>query len=70
MQTVTVTDPNAGTTFAIGGCSGIVTTTAVSNGVLNVTSVATGSCTLTVSDAFSHQATIGVGVTTFGFPVQ
>jgi hypothetical protein len=52
------------------GCTGIATLGASANGSFTVTSVAAGSCTITVSDAFTHQATIAVGVTTLGVPIQ
>jgi hypothetical protein len=43
---------------------------ALTNGAFTVTSVAAGACTITVSDAFTHQATISVSVTTLGVPIQ
>jgi hypothetical protein len=69
VQTVTVTDPGT-TAITMSGCTGIATLGAFANGSFSVTSVAAGSCTITVSDAFTHQATIAVGVTTLGVPIQ
>jgi hypothetical protein len=70
VQSVTITDPGAGTSFTVSGCSGIATLGTVSNQTFTVTSVAAGSCTILVSDALTHQATIHVGVTTLGVPIQ
>jgi hypothetical protein len=67
---VTIADPGAGTSFTVSGCSGIATLGTVSNHTFTVTSVAAGSCTVFVSDAFAHQATIHVGVTTLVVPIQ
>jgi hypothetical protein len=70
VQSVTITDPGAGTSFTVSGCSGIASLGTVSNHTFTVTSVAAGSCTVLLSDAFTHQATIHVGVTTLGVPIQ
>jgi hypothetical protein len=48
--------------YTVSGCAGIVTAGAVTNGSLTVTSVAAGSCTLTVSDTYSRSTTVSVGV--------
>jgi hypothetical protein len=69
VQNLTVGDPNYTGAFTISGCSGIVTFGAVMSGSLSVTSVAAGSCTLTISDTFSHQTTVAVGVNTLTVPV-
>jgi hypothetical protein len=69
VQTVQVTDPGT-TAFTVSGCSGVATLGAPATGSFTVTSVAAGSCTVTVSDAFGHQVTVNVGVTTFGVPIQ
>jgi hypothetical protein len=69
VQTVNVTDSGT-TAITMSGCAGIATLAAFANGSFAVTSVAAGSCTITVSDAFTHQATIAVGVTTLGVPIQ
>lgn len=68
-QTVTVTDPGT-MSITMSGCSGIATLGALTNGAFTVTSVAAGACTITVSDTFTHQATISVSVTTLGVPIQ
>jgi hypothetical protein len=67
-RSVTITDPGA-QTFTVSGCSGIATLGPVANGAFTITSVAAGSCTVTVSDGF-HQATVAVSVTTLGVPIQ
>jgi hypothetical protein len=69
VQTVTITDPRA-TTFTVSGCSGIATLSAVTNGTFTVTSIGPGSCSILVSDAFTNQVTVAVGVTTLGVPIQ
>ncbi len=69
VQTVTVTDPGT-TSFTVSGCSGVATLGAPANGTFTVTSAGAGACTITVSDAFSHQATLAVSVTTLGVPIQ
>jgi hypothetical protein len=69
VQTVTITDPGA-TTFTVSGCSGIAMLSAVTSGTFTVTSVGAGSCSILVSDAFTHQVTVAVGVTTLGVPIQ
>jgi hypothetical protein len=48
----------------------MVAPAAVSNGILTVTPIAAGSCTLTISDQYAHQATVSVGVTTLAVPIQ
>jgi hypothetical protein len=68
-QSLTVGDPNYTGAFTISGCSGIATIGAVVSGSLSVTSVAGGSCTLTISDALSHQTTVSVSVNTLSVPV-
>jgi hypothetical protein len=67
---VTIADPGAGTSFAVSGCTGIATLGTVSNHTFTVTSVAAGPCNIAVSDAFAHQVTIPVSVTTLGVPIQ
>jgi hypothetical protein len=67
-QSVAVTDPGA-QTFTVSGCAGIVTVGQVASGAFTITSLAAGSCTVTVSDGF-HQATVAVSVTTLGVPIQ
>jgi predicted small lipoprotein YifL len=69
VQNLTVGDPSYTGAFTISGCSGIVTAGAVASGSLSVTSVAGGSCTLTISDTFSHQVTVSVSVNTLSVPV-
>jgi len=69
-QAVTVTDPSYTGIYTVSGCAGIATLSAVTNGKFNVTSVAVGTCTLTISDTFSHQVTIAVSVTTLSVPVN
>jgi hypothetical protein len=68
-QSLTVADPNYTGAFTISGCTGIATFGAVVSGSLSVTSVAGGSCTLTISDTFSHQVTVSVSVNTLSVPV-
>jgi hypothetical protein len=68
-QPVVVTDPGFSGTYVVSGCAGIANFGAVTNGTLNVTSAAAGSCTLTISDTFSHSATVSVGVTALNVPV-
>jgi hypothetical protein len=68
-QPVEVSDPGFSGTYTVSGCAGIVSYGAVANGVLNVTSVAAGTCTLTITDTFSHTATVSVVVTTLSVPV-
>jgi hypothetical protein len=41
----------------------------VAGAAFTITSVAAGSCTVTVSDGI-HQATVAVSVTTLGVPIQ
>jgi hypothetical protein len=69
VQNLTVGDPSYTGAFTISGCSGIVTFGTVVSGSLNVTSVAGGSCSLTISDTFSHQVTVSVSVNTLTVPV-
>ena len=57
-------------TYTIAGCAGIVTTGAVANGSFLVTATGAGSCTLTVSDSVSNQATIAVGVSVLTVPIN
>jgi hypothetical protein len=62
-QAIAVSDPGLlRDVYTVSGCAGIVTAGAVTNGSLTVTSVAAGSCTLTVSDALSRSTTVSVGV--------
>ena len=67
---VTITDPNFTGAYVVSGCTGIATLGPVVAGTFTVKSVATGSCTISVSDTFTHTATIAVGVTTVGVPIQ
>jgi hypothetical protein len=69
VQNLTVGDPNYTGAFTVSGCSGIVTFGTVVSGSLSVTSVAGGSCTLTISDTFSHHVTVSVSVNTLTVPV-
>ena len=75
-QSFTVTDPgNNGTlTASSSTCSGIATfspTTATGTTLtVNVTSVAAGSCAISVADGGSHQVSVAVGVTTTGGHIQ
>jgi predicted small lipoprotein YifL len=69
VQNLTVGDPSYTGAFTISGCSGIVTAGTVVSGLLSVTSVAAGSCTLTIGDTFSHQVTVSVSVNTLTVPV-
>jgi hypothetical protein len=69
VQNLTVADPNYTGGFSISGCSGIVTFGTVVSGLMSVTSVAAGSCTLTISDAISHQITVTVSVNTLSVPI-
>jgi hypothetical protein len=68
-QSLTVGDPSYTGAYTISGCSGIATFGAVVSGSLSVTSVAGGSCTLTISDTISHQTTVSVSVNTLSVPV-
>ncbi len=62
-QAIAVTDPGLlREVYTVSGCEGIVTAGAVTNGSLTVTSLAAGSCTLTVSDPVSRSTTVSVGV--------
>ncbi len=62
-QAIAVSDPGLlREVYSVSGCDGIVTAGAVTNGTLTVTSVAAGSCTLTVSDTLSRSTTVPVGV--------
>ena len=62
-QAIAVSDPGLLlSVYTVSGCDGVVTAGAVTNGSLTVTSVAAGSCTLTVSDKLSRSTTVSVGV--------
>jgi hypothetical protein len=69
LQHLTIGDPGYTGTFTVSGCTGIVTAGAVTSGSMSVTSVASGTCTLTVGDSFSHQMTVSVSVSTLTVPV-
>jgi hypothetical protein len=69
-QSLTVGDPNYTGAFTISGCSGIVTFGTVVSGSLSVTSVTGGTCTLTISDTFSHQVPVSVSVNTLSVPIN
>jgi hypothetical protein len=62
-QAIAVSDPGLlKDVYTVSGCDGIVTAGAVTGGSLTVTSLAAGSCTLTVSDTLSRSTTVSVGV--------
>jgi hypothetical protein len=69
VQSLAVGDPSYTGAYAISGCAGVVTFGTVVSGSLSVTSVAAGSCTLTINDTFSHQVTVSVSVNTLSVPV-
>jgi hypothetical protein len=69
LQSLTVGDPSYTGAYTVSGCSGIATFGTVVSGSLSVTSVAGGTCTLTISDTFSHQVTVSVSVNTLSVPV-
>ncbi len=69
-QTVAVSDPNYTGAYTIAGCAGIATAGTVTNGSFTVTATGAGSCTLTVSDTSSNQATIAVGVSAVSVPIN
>jgi hypothetical protein len=69
VQSLTVGDPSYSGAYTISGCAGVVALGSVVSGSLSVTSVAAGSCTLTIGDSFSHQTAVSVSVNTLTVPV-
>jgi hypothetical protein len=63
-RTIAVSDPNYHGTFTVSGCAGTATNGGVENGSLTVTAIAASTCTLTIRDGASHEASIAVTVTT------
>jgi hypothetical protein len=70
IQTLAVSESSYSGTFTVSGCSGIATTSGPASGVLTVTSVAVGTCTLTISNTSGTVAQVGVTVTTLNLPIQ
>jgi len=70
VQNVTVSDPGYTGAYTVSGCTGVATYGTVTNGTLSVTASGAGSCTITVRDTASHQATVAVGVSVLSVPIQ
>jgi hypothetical protein len=68
-QTVGLTDRGSNGIFTVSGCAGIVSDTVVS-GTLSVTSVAGGTCSLTISDNLAQAVAVSVSVTQYVVPIQ
>jgi hypothetical protein len=61
-QAIAVSDPGFSGAYTVSGCSGMLSYGTVANGSLSVTSAGTGTCTLTISDTFSHSTIVSVAV--------
>jgi hypothetical protein len=68
-QTVSLTDRGSNGTFTVSGCTGIVSDAVVS-GTLSVTSIAGGTCSLTISDNLAQAVAVSVSVTQYVVPIQ